>query len=159
MQSVASGQVWSVLDRNGCRVEFTVHRIVRDEYGERRAVGVLASGRSFSFTVSSLSRGSRGARLLRHADGHVPYRPPSDKLALTAEETKTASDYRRQAAPKGVATASPRMEEAYRMRYEKHMSIAEVAKHFAVKPNRVSNWCAQVRSKRLEQRHLKGEST
>jgi hypothetical protein len=152
---VSVDQQWSVLNINRIRVEFTVQRVERDENGELRAYGVLVSGRNASFTVAALAKGSRGARLVRHADGHEPYRP-KETCAPTTETTKTASDYRRTSAPKGIGVASPHMEEAFRMRYELGMSLDDVAAHFDVPKNRIAGWCAQVRHKREDERNLKG---
>jgi len=147
MRRVDEGSVWSVLNTHRQRVEFTVKRIAT-ENGECRAFGVLASGREHSFTVSALARGSRGARLLRSADGHVPYVPPAD---MTTEVTKTASDYRRTVEPKGVSKAAPHMEEAFRMRM-KGASIREIAAHFGGVPaSRVATWVRTARECREDE--------
>jgi hypothetical protein len=151
MMQVDIDSVWSVLDTHRQRVEFTVKRVAT-ENGERRAFGVLASGREHSFTVSALARGRRGARLLRSADGHVPYVPPAD---MTTEITKTASDYRRTIEPKGISKAAPHMEEAFRMRM-KGASIREIAAHFGGVPaSRVATWVRQARERREDEANLK----
>jgi DNA-directed RNA polymerase specialized sigma24 family protein len=146
MQKVEVGQVWSVLSsycRN--RIEFEVRRLEQNK-GEARAYGTIVGGnKEISFLVSALGRGMRGARIVRYADGHEAYKesPKPEKENASA----TASDFRKEQSPRGVATASPRMEEAARMRTG-GMSIAEIAAHFRVSKATVSNWCLRVREKR-----------
>lgn len=151
MQDVRVGEVWSVLDMRRIRIEFRITRIAKDN-GELRAFGELAgTTKVVSFTVSALAKGSRGARLVRHADGHEPYKP---KVVEPVAETPTASDFRKQTGPRGMATASPRMEEAFALRYEQGVSLDDLASRYGVSKSTVSMWCTKVRDKRAEQRRL-----
>lgn len=153
MQSVANGQVWSCLDAHQIRVDWKVERV--DSGGiEPRAHGfILSNGKAISFTIRSLSKGLRAARLVEHADGTAVNRPVERYVSpKTLEQTKTASDYRRTTAPKGAETASPRMEQAYVMRYEHGMSVKDIAAHFGVATSSVSNWCQRVKTKRLDEK-------
>jgi hypothetical protein len=160
MQKVVKGQVWSVLStycRN--RIQFEVQRVERDGKNELRAFGIIVGGiKEISFTVSSLSRGLRGARIVLHADGHEPYEPERVSRVVS---TATASDFRKIRAPRGVATASPRMEEAFSMR-EGGASLDDIAEHFGVNKKLVSSWCTRVREKREDdaaRRILEGGQT
>jgi len=147
--NVNAGETWSVLSTHSRRrIEFVVERIAKIGTDELRAFGTpVGGGKEVSFTVRALSKGLRGARLVRHADGHEPYKPPPDKAPRTVEYTATASDYRKTKAPKGIATASPRMEEACAMR-EKDVPVPEIAAHFGVTVSTVSSWLSRVRQKR-----------
>jgi DNA invertase Pin-like site-specific DNA recombinase len=152
MQSVVIGQVWSLLNLRHFRVEFLVERIANAP--ELRAFGRYVGStrdKEISFTVSALSRGLRGARLVRDADGREPYRPPTDKIAADLDSDATASDFRRTTEPKGFATTSPRMEEAFRMR-DQGLSPAEIAKVFGVSRSLVSSWCQRVQQKIYDDR-------
>jgi hypothetical protein len=153
--SVNVGETWSVLSTHSRkRVEFIVERIAKEGTDELRAFGTLVGGgKTVSFTVRAMSKGLRGARLVRHADGHEPYKPPPDKAPRTAEYTATASDYRKTKAPKGMATAPPRMMEAFAMR-EKSVPVPEIAAHFGVTVSTVSSWLSRVREKRDDEKML-----
>lgn len=141
-------QVWScLLTHSSKRVEFKITRI--EGGAEPRAYGdSTATGKEVSFTVRALANGSRAARLVRHADGHVPYKAPVEQVV---ESTATASDHRYEKAPKGILTAPPRMQEAFAMR-EQQMSIAQIAKHFGVKPSTVSGWLQRVHERIADER-------
>lgn len=154
MYNVKVGERWSaLLTHSRRRVDFDVTRIEKSG-DELRAYGIpVGGGKELSFTVRALSKGLRGARLVRHADGHEPYKPPPDRPLRAAEYTATASDYRRDKAPKGMATASPRMEEAFAMR-EQDKSTEEIATHFGVSKATVLSWLSRVRQKRDDQKSL-----
>ena len=153
MRQVVVGQVWSVLNRARARVEFVVDEIVRDE-SELRAHGHYVGGeKRVSFTVSALSKGRRGSRLLRDVDGHEPYRGPREKGYKTAENTATASDYVKVKAPRGCATANERMMAAFKMR-ENGSTATQIAEHFGVTRSLVSSWLSKVAEKQAEERHM-----
>ena len=95
MQPVRVGQRWSVLNLRHFRVEFLVERIANAP--EPRAFGRYVGSKrdkEISFTVSALAKGLRGARLVLDADGSVPYKPPTDKIAADLDNEATASDFR-----------------------------------------------------------------
>ena len=159
MHNVKIGETWSCLATHSRRrIDFVVERIekLRDEL---RAFGTpVGGGKEVSFAVSALAKGARGARLVRHADGHVPYKAPPDK---GRESTATASDFRREKAPKGILTAPPRMEEAFAMRSE-GVSIGQIAAHFGVKTSTASGWIQRVHERIADERvrrQLSGRST
>jgi DNA invertase Pin-like site-specific DNA recombinase len=152
MQPVRVGQRWSVLNLRHFRVEFLVERIASAP--EPRAFGrYIGSTRDkeISFTVSALTKGMRGARLVRDADGSVPYKPPTAKVAADLDNEATASDFRHTTKPKGFATTSARMEEAFRMR-EQGLKPAEIAKLFGISRSLVSSWCQRVQQKIYDDR-------
>jgi hypothetical protein len=136
------------------RYEFDVVSIEGSGRDARVHYTLVKSGRPGNVLLSVLQKGLRASRLVRHSDGHEAYRPPADKLSLTAEETKTASDYRRVTKPKGVAKAAPHMEEAFRMRTELKIPVGEVAAHFDVSTNRIASWCKVVRDAREDEQNL-----
>jgi len=152
MQPVRVGQVWSVLNLRRFRIEFLIERIANAP--EPRAFGRYVGStrdKEISFAVSALAKGMRGARLVRDADGSEPYKPPRDKIADDLDSDATASDFRRTTEPKGFATTSPRMEEAYRMR-EQGMKPVEIAKIFGISRSLVSSWCQRVQQKMYDDR-------
>ena len=152
-QPVNVAERWRIENRRHVMVEFTIERIEKNESGELLAYGVLDNGKPISFTVAALSRGMRGARLVRHADGHEPYRP---KVSERPDESdlRTASDFRRTSGPRGLTKASEKMELAYKMRHDQGLPVAEVAKHFGISANRLAAWCAQAREARADRKYL-----
>jgi len=151
VEKVEVGSVWSILDTHRQRVEFTVQRIAT-ENGEKRAFGVLASGRTHSFTVSALARCRRGARLVRYPDGHAPYVPPTDLYA--EQPTKTASDFRRTTAPKGMTKTHAQMDEAFAMR-KQGTPVKQIAAHFGVRPSRIATWIQRARECREDEANMR----
>lgn len=159
MHNVKIGETWSCLATHSRRrIDFVVERIekLRDEL---RAFGTpVGGGKEVSFAVSALAKGARGARLVRHADGHVPFKAPVEQAR---ESTATASDHRYEKAPRGILTAPPRMQEAFAMR-QQEMSIPQIAAHFGVKTSTVSGWLQRVHERIADERvrrQLSGRST
>lgn len=140
------------------RMRFEVNIVSVDPPGRdaRARYTLVRSGRPGSVLLSVLQRGLRASHLVRHADGHVAFRPPPDKPLPTLETTKTASDYKKVTKPRGTVKSSPKMELAYKMRYQDGKSLTEVAEHFQVPENRVSAWCKAMRDKLEDQRNLRG---
>jgi DNA-binding CsgD family transcriptional regulator len=146
MQKVEVNQVWSVLGTYQHRIEFTVTRIV-ELNGEVRAFGTVKGGRKeASFTVHTLSKGLRAARLLRHADGHEAYTIKERKEAVAPSASRS------RIVPRGIATVTPRMEEAFAMRGA-GMTRREIATYYKVSEAMVSKWCGAVRDKLQDDRN------
>jgi len=157
---VEVGAIWSILAviaRQRIRVEVEIVRIAPGKNARLVAhCAMLPNRKEIPFLVSALAKGSRGARVVRHADGSEPSKPKLPIVPDNLENNATASDFRRSAPPKGLSSASPRAEQAWKMRFEQGMSIKDVAKHLGVAPSRVSSMCRSVREKREDERSLVG---
>ena len=165
MNVVAKGQTWSVLDHFRQRVEWTIDDIRREGI-ELRAFGHLVSnGKLQSYTVKTIAKGQRGARLVRNADGSEATKLTKRAASAAAlfsrdddTEDKTASDFRRTVEPHGRASVTPRMEQAFKMK-EAGKSSVWIAQHFDVSPSRVRCWFKAVRERQEDEQHLQGTGT
>ncbi len=155
MTRVQKGQLWSLMDAE--RPRYTL-RVTRIKNG--RAFGTLAGGKEYSIAVSVLAGGQRGARLVENADGSlaVPTKKQLQRRGLvpsapSLEETRTASDYLKEAEPKGVVRASNLQREALALR-EKGASLLELAKKYGKGTGVISAWLSRAREAREDERNL-----
>lgn len=133
------------------RYRFTIVAIVG-----KRVDGVLGNGRPESVDLSVLVHGRRAARLERHPDGTEAKSPKynAGPPLKTAEDKRSASDYIRSTAPKGIAKAGSREREALRLKESGEKTFAELVEMFGVSPGTMSAWLSRAREAREDERNL-----
>lgn len=96
------GQLWQLLSVQGTVLRVRLERVA-DGFAEGPILGSARAAR-LRIAVSTLTGGRRAARLLEHADGRKaePRRVVLPRVEVPAERT-TASDHRREVAPKGMS--------------------------------------------------------
>lgn len=112
----AVGQTWLINDGMGRNYELTIQRLGLGPSGISRAFGVTGGGKPSGVDVSTLRRGMRGSRLVRHADGTPVERPPEfqrehSRGPQEREWKPTVREYR----PRGVVARSELTEQEKRI--------------------------------------------
>jgi DNA-binding CsgD family transcriptional regulator len=149
MRIIRPEQVWQ-LEASGYRdlQNFRVDRV-----DERLAHGVILArdgtpSKPHAFSLRTLRRGLRHATIVSEAPGYPEQRPTPESFAAPSAE-KTAGDYRRARAPKGVVSASPRMEEAARLRSE-GLTNKQIAARFGLATSSVTKMLTRYKEARTD---------
>ena len=148
MNHVARGQLWSLMDSERPRFTFRVKRILG-----RRVVGELAGGKVRTISLSVLTHGHRGARLVENADG-TPVEEIKPIWTPREEDSRKASDYVREVKPRGVVTARANHAEALAMS-RAGRPHREIAAKFGIDVKLVAGWLRTARDAEMDERNRK----
>ena len=153
MTRIVPGQLWSLMD--SLRPRYTL-RITRTS--EKIAFGTLANGKKARVELSVLQHGRRGARLVERADGSLagPCERQKRDAALprvSVADTKTASDYIKTKAPKGVTPANQVQREALTLR-EAGASVDDLCAKYGKTRGIINAWISRAREAREDERNV-----
>jgi len=154
MNRVEPGQIWSLVDAERPRYDFIITHI---ENG--RAHGVCPGGKLYSVSVRALARGARGANLVENADGSpaVLTRRQRSRRGMIAparpEVDKTASDFLKTSAPKGVARVGEKQQRALEL-HESGTTVKQLCEMYGKNKGTISAWLSRAREAREDARNL-----
>jgi DNA-directed RNA polymerase specialized sigma24 family protein len=146
---VKRGQTWSLADNRRGRITVKV-KSVRGPVV--RAI-VVRTGVELELRRKTIERGQRSARLLSEAGRPVT----TAKVAMppvTKAEARTASDLRKDKAPRGVQAFDERSEKMRRLFEEDHITIKAIAERMGCSRSTVQDRISRARLARQDARHM-----